>query len=414
MNKGRVCLALAILAASMLACDLPFLTPPTPSALPPTVTPHTAPPTPTPEPPTDWLPPGTIALYAAGAWENPSLHALAADGSATELDRVVYTWPDPTTSPSGRWIAYPGGPPQADTIVAANLEDGTTHTIQATPDFTFSGAAFGAAETHLALLEVGPPTGEDTAWAIVVVSLDDGSTTRFEARMGPDHAYLPGSPIGWSASGELLIDTFLPYSEGGFAGVWGLSLPPGTASAPLDTLSRRELLSNWSYLSDPRLAPDATQFLYLARDPDYTPADYTPIMLDLATNQLQVLDLASGASTRLLQVTDGGALGSDVAWSPDGAEILFTHGRYAQDRFASLTLKIRDEPGNVHEVGPLPPPPDSWAGNLNWCTPDVALYTTKAEDHTRQLYLVNLTSGEITLVASADYVSVLGCVSVTP
>jgi hypothetical protein len=403
--------ATIVLALAMLSCNLassrspasptaPPASPPLPSA--------TTPPTAVPS--AGWLPPGTVALYAAGSWDNARLYALAADGSATDMDLEVYN--GATASPAGRWIASPGGPPMADSSVISNLEDGTTYTVAATPSFGIYHMAFDSAETRLAFLEVGPPEGEATGWAIVVVNLADGSTARFEAAMGADRAFLPGTPIGWNASGgELIVDTFLPYSEGGFAGVWAIALPPDAAPAPLSTLARRELLPSWGYLSRPRLSPDTTRLLYPARDPDYMPADYEPVMMDLAVNQLQMVDLAAGTSTLLVETTDGGALASAAAWSPDGSEVLFAQGTYSGYAFASLGAKIRDGSGTVRDVGALPAPPEGTPTGLEWCTPDLAFYTVTTGDGARQLHTVDLAGGETDLITSADYLTLLGCVS---
>ena len=97
----------------------------------------------------------------------------------------------------------------------------------------------------------------------------------------------------------------------------------------------------------------------MARDPDYAPAHYEPIAYDTAVNQLWALDLAGGVPALLVEVTDGGALGYDAAWSPDGAQVLFAQGTYAGDTFAGLTLKVRDGSGAVRDVGLLPLEPRS-------------------------------------------------------
>jgi len=419
MHRKRHVLLLftaVVVALSFLACNAP--PPPSPSVPPaptaaatstvalPTVT-STAPPTDT--PPTGWLPAGTIALYAVGAWENSRLYALASDGTATDLGQDVQGWA--AVSRTGRWTARPGSPYPADSLVIVNLADGTSSTVPATPGFEIYGAAFDTAETRAAFLELEPPTGEDTPWAIVVANLADGSTARFEATARLDSALLPGFPIGWSAAGdELFINTFAPATEYGTAGVVGIAMPPGAAPAPVDALARRELLVGGTYSSVPRLSPDATRLFYVARDPDYTPANYEPIAYDVAVNQLWTLDLASGLPALLVEVTDGGALGYDAAWSPDGAQVLFAQGTYAGDTFAGLTLRVRDGSGAVRDVGSLPLEPQANPSSLDWCAPDVALAVVTTADSTYQLHTIDLASGGTSLVTSGDYVSVLGCI----
>jgi hypothetical protein len=271
--------------------------------------------------------------------------------------------------------------------------------------------AFDPAETRLAFLELGPPEAGGTAWAIVVVKLDDNTTTRFEATMGTDHTYMPGLPMGWSASGEeLLINTFPPYSEGAALGVWAIMIPPGTPSASLNTMARRELLPSGSYQARPHLSDDHTRLLYVARNPSYTPAGYEPIAYDTAVNQLWSVDLASGARTLLLEASDGSALADDADWSPSADRALFGQGNYAGGTFASLTLKIRNSDGSVSDVGPLPLPADGYPNQLAWCRPDLAVYSAMAMDGSVDLYLVNLTDGSTLLVNSAVAISVLGCV----
>lgn len=419
-RRMSLLLAAGVLALSFLACNAP--PPPSPTSLPslpsstvPPVPPSpTSTPTSTVVPPTEmprarWLPAGTVALYAAGAWESSRLYALAADGTATDLGQDVQGWA--AVSRTGRWTARPGSPYPADSLVIVNLADGMAYTVPATPGLEVYSAAFDSAETRLAFLELGAPTGEDTPWAIVVASLADGSTARFEATARLDSALLPGFPIGWSAAGdELFINTFAPATEYSTAGVVGIAMPPGATAALVDALARRGLLAGGTYSSVPRLSPDAARLLYVARDPDYTPANYEPIAYDTAVNQLWALDVASGLPALLVEVTDGGALGGEAAWSPDGTQVLFAQGVYTGDTFAGLTLKIRDGSGDVRDIGPLPLLPGGWLSGLDWCMPEAALATVTTADSTVQLHTVDLASGGTSLVTSGEYVSVLGCI----
>ena len=422
-DNFRVLLTAAALAMSILSCTPPATDTPTaaPTSVPPTdvpatpppteppTAPPTAPPTPTPTeaPGATWLPDGTIALYGAGPHESPTLYALSGGGGLTEREQTVAQTARVTRS--GRWLATPTGEIGSGEIVITNLEDGTTYTISPTGEFAVYGLAFDADATHLAILELGSPEGGTTAWALVVVDLTDGSTRRFEATTGSDFELLPGYPIGWSGD-ELLLNTFVPYTEGGSQGVWGYTIPDDAPSAPVTTLSRREILPGDAYLLSPALSPDGTQLAYLGRDYDYTPEGYESVAYDLAVNQLGTVDLASGEASLLVEVTDGGALGPEVTWSPDSAQILFARGTYSEDTFSSLTLRIRDEMGTITEILPLPLPPQGYLTSLSWCRPDIASFTLATRDGTQQLYLAELSTRSMSLLTSAPGIFPVGCV----
>ena len=187
-------LAAVFLTLGLLACNLPT-TPETPSPTPPATATPESPPSPSPTPPdaatptdppptataeSSWLPAGTYALYAMGPWQDLWLQALSTNGTSTELDEHVAL--PAAVSRTGLWIAFPGGPQAPDSILIRSLENDTSFAIQLTEDFDVYGAAFDLAETRLAFLEAGGPTGPGpgTPWVIVVVSLAGGSTTRFD------------------------------------------------------------------------------------------------------------------------------------------------------------------------------------------------------------------------------------------
>jgi hypothetical protein len=431
MNKRPiVLLAITILILSILACN-----PPTPQPPPDTITPYaptteepTTPPgdgptdvppatgvptieSPTEPPPSSWFPDGTFALYATGVWDELDVYALAPGPTSTDLGQNVTF--NTTLSRTGRWIAHANGPAPATSVVVTNLESGTTHNIPLSTDYTLYGLAFDHTETRLAFMELGGSGIGTYTWAIVVVNLADGSTTRFEDTfaqpVGAD-AMLSGVPLGWTAAGdELLLDTFLPDTEGNWAGVWAIALPPGTPSAALNTLSRRVVIAAGDYLVRPSLSPDATHLLYLNRDHSYTPAGYTPMAYDLAVNQLWQVDVATGAATQLINAIDGSALARTAAWSQELPHTLFAQGNYGGETFASLMLKVRDDTGTVHDAGSVPLAPGGGLQSIDWCLPDFALVVVTTVDYAHQLYVVEFGGGS-TLITSDAYISVLGCV----
>jgi hypothetical protein len=196
-----------------------------------------------------------------------------------------------------------------------------------------------------------------------------------------------------------------------YAGVQALGIPPGTAPASIDELEQRTLISGGQYRSVPHLSPDGTRLLYLARDPEYMPADYDPA-LDFAANQLWSLDIESATPTRLVEVADGDALGGDAAWAPDSEQVLFARGHYAGMNWGSLALQLRDGAGNVHELAPVPVAEEGTELRLAWCRPDVALAVLTAGPGPSQLYMVDVQTGDLELVTSTETVFVLGCVQI--
>lgn len=420
----RLLLTAAVLAMAIVSCMPPSTPTPTvspiapvspieePTTAPSTSTPTTAPtepptPTPTEIPGATWLPDGAMALYGSGPYESPTLYALSNEGSLTELEQTVS--PSARVTQSGRWLATPTGEIGTGEVLITNLEDGTTYTISSPGEFSVYGVAFDADATHVAMVELGSPEGGTTAWAIVVVDLADGSTRRFEATTGSDMELLPGYPIGWSGN-ELLLNTFIPYTEGGSQGIWGFTIPDDAASGPVASLGQREILPGDAYLLNPALSPDGTRLAYLGRDYEYTPEGYGPVAYDLAVNQLGTVELASGTTSLLVEVTDGGALGPEVTWSPDSEQILFTRGIYSGDTFSSLTLRIRDAAGAITEILPLPLPPQGFLTGLTWCRPDAVSFTLAARDGTQQLYLADLDTSSMTLLTSAPGIFRVGCV----
>lgn len=433
-RRSIILLAATAVALSILACNPPTPQPPLdtitpfspatavpttpPGGEPTTEPPATEPSTtesptevPTEPPPSSWLPTGTFALYAAGPWDGLQLQALAPGPTSADMGRAVSF--NSALSRTGRWIAHADSPAPATSVVVANLESGTTHTAPLTPDYYLYGMAFDHAETRLAFTELGGSGMGTYTWAVVVVNLADGSTTRFEDTFTPPVGagmMLSGRPIGWTAAGdELLLDTFLPDTEGNWAGVWAVTLPPGTPSAALNTLSRRAIIAAGDYSAETRLSADATRLLYLNRDYSYTPSGYTPMAYDLAVNQLGEVNIAAGSPTLLVNATDGSALARSAAWSQETPQILFAQGTYAGDAFGSLMLKRRDATGTISDAGLVPLPPGGSLQSIDWCLPNFALVVVATTDYDHQLYIVEFGGGS-TLVTSDAYISVLGCI----
>jgi hypothetical protein len=429
-RRSIILLAATILILSVLACN-----PPAPQPPPDTITPYaptTAEPTtppgdeptdvppatevptidsPTEPPPSSWFPDGTFALYATGVWDELDVYALAPGPSSTDLGQAVTF--NSALSRAGRWLAKANSPAPATGIVVTNLDSGTTYNIPLTTDYTLYGLAFDHAETRLAFMELGGSGPGTYTWAIVVVNLADGSTTRFEDSFSHPidaGAMLSGVPLGWTAAGdELLLDTFLPDTEGNWGGVWAVTLPPGTPSTSLNTLSRREVIASGDYLARPYLSPDATHLLYLNRDYAYMPAGYAPMGYDLAVNQLWQVNVATGTATQLVNAIDGSALARTAAWSQELPHTIFAQGNYGAESFASLMLKVRDDTGTVYDAGNVPLPPGGTLQSVDWCLPDFALVVVTTPDYAHQLHVVEFGGGS-TLITSDAYISVLGCI----
>ncbi len=379
----------------------------------PTVVPPTAAASPTPSPAplatlrSVRLPAGTIALYGLGKEQSLDLYALGAAGSARGLDvQVDRGW---LVSGDGRWAVHLDAPgAAARAIVIDNLEDERSYAIPLGQAGCMAGLwAFDREGTRLASLEVGTDY-----WALVVVDLRDGSSRRYElARpQGQPFPVLPGQPLGWAATGELVLDTFYPFSEGGYAGIGALTLPDGASPTLVADLGRRQLAPHGAYLFRPQLSPDGTRLLYLAREPGYTPAGYTLHggFEDVMANQLWSLDVASDRAVKLVEVTDGGALAVAVAWSPDGREALCARGRYDDgQRLTALTLQAVDAAGAMRNVGALPA--ESQLMDLRWCRPGLALAILyHPGGAASELYTVDLAGGHIAFVGKGQQVSVLG------
>lgn len=357
------------------------------------------------------------AVYSAGTGERLELFALTEEGLEVPLDQLIFQ--GGAVSPAGTWIAFPASVPPASGVVVRDLTSPKIVVVGARQDFAVLGrAAFDASEARLAVLEVSQVAAEAPNWAILLTDTETGALTRL---VGEDWtvegAWQPGFPIGWTGSGqELVLDTFIPYTDAGNQGVIALEVPTEiteTVEITITDSSMREVLSEGEYRTTPRLSPEGTQLLYLARDEDYTPENYAPLAFDLAVNQLWTLDLVApdAEPVQRLAVEDGSALARLAAWSPDGDQILYAQGMYAGSDFSSLSLHIHDGTEEVQDVGELMLPEGESLTNLYWCRPDLVLMASVSSEGTTQtLTRVALDDGTQTPVTSREVVEVLGCV----
>ncbi len=420
-KKRPILLGLIGLLVYLVGCASPTTSPPspTPEALPATATPvlpsppptATQAPTGTPMPPTPTPQPAHIAWYAGGTYDARDLFALDAAGSSTALDVTVH--PPSAASIDGRWIATTDQPAPANEVRVTDLQTDRTIAFPVTPEFDVFGMAFDSGATRLAYVEVGSPGENGTLWAVAVANLSNNTVTRFDAVFRGEDGIKPGYPIGWSGD-DLLLDTFIPYTEAGSLGIWALSIPSDTASAPIDSLGPEEVVPGDDYLLAIRLSPDHDQLLYLNRDYDYTPDNYDAIGYNLAVNQLWWMNLETETANLLVAETEGGALGRQIAGSPDGSTALYAEGQYAGDTFETLTLKTlpigNGEPPSPTEVAPVPLPFKGYLSGLHWCTDETAVVVVATQDGEHQLHTLDIAGGTTQPVTEADSLQVLGCI----
>lgn len=362
-----------------------------------------------------WYGDGIVALFASGDDDQAAVYALNSDGTThlvlDDVGRGV------KVSPDGRWLNYIRWNQEGQgALFTHDIQSGDSRQISPKTARGLLRFVFHPESRHLVYLDLGPYTDSGVPWALVVVGLESGRSIRYEALMtGSEARPLPGAPVGWSHLGpdrdELIIDTFLPYTEGGWMGVWGIRLPVDGASASLDALPNRELVPAAPvYSSQVELAPDRRKMAFLGRDLDYLPDDYSPEFYDLAVNRLGVADVNDGARMTLLEVTDGSALARALTWSPTGERLLFAQGFYAGDSFNELSLKSIDLSGAVVDYGPLTLSALGGLVELAWCNPSVALYVTwSGGDAMERLLRFDLNTGVSTEIGAARRVEVIGC-----
>jgi len=355
-----------------------------------------------------------MALIVSGSYDQADLYALGGDGAMWHLLSDVGN--EAQVSPDGRWL----GSVRWDDAgrVTLELHDAQTSAARELASNASGGLlafTFDPTGRRLAYLDLGSYGEQGVPWALVIQDLVGDALSRYDALMsGSGSRPLPGMPVGWSgtAGDELLIDTFLPGTEAGWLGVWGVTLPPDGAPASLDALPLREIIPGTpAYSSELYLAPDRQSVAFLGRNPDYSPENYAPEFYDLAVNWLGVAALADGAHTVIVEATDGSALARALSWSPDGQRLLFAQGRYAGEDFAELSLKSADRNGTVVEYGPLALSPQGGLLQLAWCDPSQTLYVTwSSEDGMERLVSFNMHTGVSTELSVGQRLEIIGCV----
>jgi hypothetical protein len=386
--------------------------PPPPATLTPSPQPFTVTPSPNPD---SWYGSRTVLLFVSGVIDQADLFAYGDDGT---------TWlvfPDVgdelCVSPDGRWLGFVRwGDDGRATLELHDAQAGDRRQITVDTTSGLLRFSFDRDSRRLAYLDLGAYTDAGVPWALVVVDLETGAMARYEARMTDNETRpLPGMPVGWSGLApqrdELIIDTFLPFTEGGWMGVWGVTLSADGASAPLDSLALRELLPGAPvYQSKLYVAPDGRDLAFLGRDPDYFPDKYEPQFYDLAVNRLGLAAISDGARSTVVEVSDGSALASALAWSPSGERLLFAQGHYEGENFVRLSLKSSDQSGTVVEYGPLVLPPLGGLLDLAWCGASRAFYVTwDGGTGTKNLHLFDLNTGVSTDIIADQRLEIVGC-----
>jgi hypothetical protein len=320
-------------------------------------------------------------------------------------------------SPGGTWLGFLEREAAGQvTLQIYAAGDSISHTIPSGETGVPYDFAFDSAGERLVYLDLGERSTAGLPWALVVIDLESGQTTRYPAVMSnPEDQPLPGTPLGWSQTtadaDELIFDTFLPGTEVGWQGVWGVTLPAGGETAPLRSLPLRQLVPPAPvYTMDPHMSPGRKRLAFLGRNPSYKPDGYTPEFYDLAVNRLEILELSQGTRRALVVADDGSALGRALAWSPQGDQILFAQGRYEGQDWASLMLKTADLDGAVHELGRLNMPARGGLVQLAWCRESMILYSTWDGSNGQQsLYIFNMESGIAVPVRNAVRIEIVGC-----
>jgi hypothetical protein len=274
---------------------------------------------------------------------------------------------------------------------------------------------FDPSASRLAYVDLGTVMGGRVPWSLVVADLETDMSVRYDAVMADvDSRPLPGVPVAWSGAGpreHIILDTFLPYTESGWMGVWDVPLPAGSVSGLLETLLPREIVPGGAYGSQVVLAPDGHNLAYLARDPDYVPDNYSPEYYDLAVNRLAIASLGDGSSYTLVEASDGSALARAVSWSPLSDRIIYARGLYEGEHLSDLVLKSTDLSGSVVTYGPLDVPGPGELMDIVWCSPGVVFFVTwDGLDGLEKLISFDLNTGATREIAADRRVDIVTCV----
>lgn len=361
-----------------------------------------------------WYPPGAILVITRGNDDLADVYAIGKDGGEqTVLTDVGH---QVSVSPDGRWLGYVLWQDNGySTLVLHDAASGERREMS--PD-TQSGMLrflFDQSGSRLAYVDLGAYAGGRVPWSLIITNLDSGMSVRYDAVMADaDARPLPGVPVGWSESGSkehIILDTFLPYTEGGWMGVWDVPLPDGSVSGLLDTLSPRELVPSGAYSSLVLLAPDGQNVAYLGRDQNYLPDNYFPEYYDLAVNRLAVASLEEGSGYTLVEVDDGSALARAFAWSPSSDRLLYAQGMYEGESLAALVLKSTDLSGTVVTYGPLDVPGPGELMDLVWCDPAAVFFVTwDGQVGEEKLISFDLNTGASREIAAGRRVDIVTCV----
>ena len=322
---------------------------------------------------------------------------------------------DVRVSPDGRWLSFVRW--QDNAFSTLELRDAhSTEVVEIRPD-TSSGMlhySFDPEGRRLAYMDLGNHTGAGVPWALIIADLESGASVRYDALMASTEGRpLPGAPVGWSRRGardRLIIDTFLPYTEGAWMGVWIVSLPAGPTSGLLESLALDELVPSGVYGSSVLLSPDGQMLAYLGRDLEYTPDNYIPEFYDLAVNQIGVARLGDLSRSTIVELDDGSALARAVAWAPSSERLLFSQGRYEGEYLSDVWLKSTDLGGTIVAYGPMTIPTPGGLLELAWCDPSRVFYVTwDGSDGSETLFSFDLNTGASTELAVGKRVEIVGC-----
>lgn len=362
-----------------------------------------------------WYGAGIVALFLNGNSKGSDLYSMDLAGTTRLVLSDIGS--EAHVSPDGRWLGFFRW--QQDgrgTLELLDAQSGEGRQISPNAASGLMHLVFDQESRRLAFVEMGALSAGQVPWTVVVVDLESTAVARYDGLMTDrDTRPLPGVPVGWtgfvSAGDELIIDTFVPYSEQGSMGAWGVTLPGDGQSAPLDALSLREVIPGApTYSSALYLAPDGRDVAFLGRDPEYVPDGYAAEYYDLAVNWLGMAALDSGVRTILVRASDGSALAHDLSWSPSGERLLFAQGHYDGANLAELSLKSSDRHGVVVEYGSLGLTSFDTLLHLVWCDDSLVLFITfDGTEATQHLHLFDLNTGVSREISVGQRIEIVGC-----